>query len=321
MFTRQLGRSGIEVSALGLGGWAIGGPFWTPGGGIPVGWGQVDDAESIRAIEHAIDLGINFFDTSDVYGCGHSESILGKALASKREQVVIATKFGLKFDESTCQMRGSTSSPAYIRRACEASLRRLQTDYIDLYQFHVGKALTTQAPKVRETLESLVEEGKIRFYAWSTDDAQRAAIFAEGEHCTAVQHKFNIFYNNKKVLSLCEDENLASINRSPLAEGLLTGKFTSDSKFSDDDHRKAWDLKGGTAAKKMKQAEALRDVLTSDGRTMAQAAIGWIWARSEKTLPIPGFRTIQQVEENARAVEFGPLGGEQMRQIDMILAL
>jgi len=132
-FYRQLGRSGIRISPMGLGCWAIGGPAWR--GETPVGWGKVDDAQSIRAIHAALDLGITFFDTADVYGAGHSERVLGKALAGRRDQVVVATKFGNTFDEDTRQATGADASPEYIRAACEASLRRLNTDYIDLYQF------------------------------------------------------------------------------------------------------------------------------------------------------------------------------------------
>src|SRR5512136_272865 len=130
---RNLGRSGIEVSALGMGCWAIGGPFWS--GETPLGWGEVDDDESIRAIHAALDRGVNFFDTANVYGAGHSERVLGRAVAGRRSQVVIATKFNAVFDETTRQVTGSDTSPEGIRSACEASLRRLGTDYIDLLQF------------------------------------------------------------------------------------------------------------------------------------------------------------------------------------------
>jgi aryl-alcohol dehydrogenase-like predicted oxidoreductase len=136
MFMRQLGRSGVQVSALGLGCWAIGGPYWE--NGQPRGWGQIDDDEALRAIQRGLDLGVTFFDTADTYGAGHSERLLGRALAGKRDRVVIATKFGFMFDEATRQVIGRDASPAYIRRACAASLKRLNTDYIDLYQFHLG---------------------------------------------------------------------------------------------------------------------------------------------------------------------------------------
>ena len=144
---RTLGRSGIQVSAMGLGCWAIGGPFWR--GDVAVGWGKVDDDESVRAIHCALDLGITFFDTADVYGAGHSERVLGRALSACRDKVIIATKFGNTFDETSKQITGADASPEYIRRACEASLRRLNTDHIDLYQFHDGGYNLEHAGEVR----------------------------------------------------------------------------------------------------------------------------------------------------------------------------
>ena len=160
--TRTLGRSNIEISAMGMGCWAIGGPFWS--GETPLGWGEVDDNESIRAIHAALDLGATFFDTANVYGAGHSERVLAKALKGKRDQVVIATKFNAVFDETTRQVTGSDTTPEGIRRACEDSLSRLETDVIDLYQFHDNGFPPEQAGPVRDTLEELVAEGKIRAY-------------------------------------------------------------------------------------------------------------------------------------------------------------
>jgi aryl-alcohol dehydrogenase-like predicted oxidoreductase len=314
MFTRTLGRSNLTVSALGLGCWAIGGPFWRDG--KPVGWGQVDDQQSIASIDRALALGINFFDTSDVYGCGHSERILGGALRGRRNEVIIATKFGNLFDETTRQITGSSGEPAHIRRACEASLQRLQTDYIDLYQFHIGNYDLERAGDVRETLEALVTAGKIRWYGWSTDDPARAAFFAEGEHCAAIQQRFNLFEGNRDVLAVCEGHGLASINRGPLAQGLLTGKFNQDSQLPADDVRSSWNFQSGEQAHRLERLAALRAILTQDGRTLAQAALGWLWARSPAMIPIPGFKTVAQVEENAGALAWGPLSEEQMQAID-----
>ncbi len=129
--TRTLGRSGIEVSALGVGCWAIGGLFWEDG--KPLGWGEVDDDESVRALHRALDLGVTFVDTANVYGAGHSERVLGRAFAGRRDQVVLATKFGFTFDEETRETRGPDGTPAGLRTQLEASLRRLGTDYVDLY--------------------------------------------------------------------------------------------------------------------------------------------------------------------------------------------
>lgn len=315
--TRILGRSGIAVSGLGMGCWAIGGPAWRDG--RPIGWGDVDDAESVRAIHRALDLGVTLFDTADIYGAGHSERILGQALAGRRGQVVIASKFGQLFDETTRQAIGRDASPAYIRRACEASLRRLNTDYLDLYQFHIGDYDLERAGEVRETLEELVQAGKIRAYGWSTDDPTRARFFAEGPHCATIQQRLNIFEGNAETLAVCEAAGLGSLNRGPLAMGLLTGKFTADSTMPQNDVRSGWDFRAGVQAERLQQLDALRDVLTQDGRTLAQAALGWLWARSAITIPIPGFKTVAQVEENAAALRRGPLTAGQMAEIERIL--
>ncbi len=322
--TRKLGRSGIEISALGMGCWAIGGPFWT--GETALGWGEVDDNESIRAVQRALELGVTFFDTANVYGAGHSERVLGRALAGQRGKVVIATKFNAVFDETTRQVTGADTSPVGIRKACEDSLRRLNTDYIDLYQFHDNGFPPEQAQPVRDTLEELVKEGKIRAYGWSTDFAKSAEFFAQGEKCTSIQLQLNVFESNPDVLAVCEKYDLAAINRGPLAMGLLTGKYTAETKPSIDDVRglKSPDwmkyFKDGQPNPEfLKRREAVRDILTSGGRTVAQGALAWLWARSPKAIPIPGFRTVAQVEENCRAMEFGPLDAAQMRAIDSIL--
>jgi len=318
MFTRKIGSTDIEVSAMGLGCWAIGG--LSTRDGRPVGWGQVDDEESLRAIRKAVDVGITFFDTADVYGCGHSERLVGKALADCRDDVVIATKFGIVFDEATRNITGRNPSPEYIRSACEASLDRLDTSVIDLYQLHIAQLERDVAITVRDTLEELVADGKIRCYGWSTDDPENARIFADGPNCAAIQQKLNVFEGNDDTLAVCEDAGLASINRGPLAMGLLTGKFSRDSKLGEDDVRHHWDFTEGEKADQLDMLEAIRGVLTSDGRTLAQGALGWLWARSPVTIPIPGFKTVAQVEENCKALEFGPLSPEQMQAIEKILA-
>lgn len=321
---RTIGRSGIEVSGLGLGCWAIGGPAWRET--TPVGWGDVDDAESHRALEAAMDAGITFFDTADVYGAGHSERMLGKAIAGSRDNVVIATKFSGLFDEETKQLEGSDASPGYIKKACEASLDRLGTDYIDLYQFHNGGYDMEKAVEVRETLEELVQEGKIRYYGWSTDDPERAALFAEGARCISVQHQMNVLNDNAEMVSLCEEKNLASINRGPLAMGLLSGKYTAETTLPDNDVRgpnaptwMQYFTDGKPDSELLSILADIREILTSNGRSLVQGALAWLWGRTGKTIPIPGFKTVSQVVENAGAMEYGPLSAEQMSEIDRIL--
>ncbi|MBE9506982.1 MAG: aldo/keto reductase [Chloroflexi bacterium] len=327
MFTRTLGKSGIKVSAMGLGCWAIGGPLWYSEGTdrLPLWWGKVDDSESIQAIHRALDLGVSFFDTADSYGAGHSERVLGQALVGKRHQVIVATKFGEVFDEETKDWLGyphpdGVLTPAFIRQSCEASLRRLDTDYIDLYQCHWRDYDPSLAADLVPVLKDLVAEGKIRWYGWSTPYPERARVFAAGEHCVAIQYNYNLLERNPEMLVLCEEYNLASIARGPLAMGLLTGKFRPDSQIYQDDVRSfLWDLQQGKEAKQLEMLQAIREILTQDGRTLPQAALGWLWARGTQIIPITGFRTVKQVEENVGALEFGPLSSEQMREIDRVL--
>ena len=197
----------------------------------------VDDDESVAAVRRALELGVTFFDTADVYGAGHSERVLGRALAGHRDEVVIATKFGYTFDPGSGRSPARTPHPAYIRQACRASLRRLGTDWIDLYQLHLGDLPAAQAQEIAGTLEELVADGLIRGYGWSTDDPQRAAAFAGGAHCAAIQHELNVLADAPAMLAVCDSFGLASINRSPLAMGLLTGKYGTASQLPADDVR------------------------------------------------------------------------------------
>jgi aryl-alcohol dehydrogenase-like predicted oxidoreductase len=319
---RTLGRSGIEVSALGLGCWAAGGAT----GDAASGWSGVNDEETIRAIQRGLELGVNFFDTANVYGTGHSERILAQALGNRLNDVVIATKFGYMFDATTLEGRGVDVTSEGIRQSCEDSLRRLRRDYIDLFQFHVNDFPVEQAGDVLNTLEELVREGKIRTYGWSTDFPDRARFFAQGEHCTAIQVEMNVIDDARDIIEVCESFNLAAINRGPLAMGLLTGKYTPNTVLPLEDVRgpsaPAW-MKyfkdGKPNPEWLAKMDAIREILTSGGRTLAQGALAWLWGRSEKTVPIPGFKTVAQVEENAGAMQCGPLTKDQIAEIDRIL--
>jgi aryl-alcohol dehydrogenase-like predicted oxidoreductase len=320
MQRRRLGRSGIEVSPLGLGCWAIGGPVPVVVGEEqqPFGWGKVDDEEALRAIRRAIDLGVNFFDTANNYGAGHSERQLGRGIAGRRDEVVVCTKF----DEETRTVyfdRQMDLTFDSIRETCEASLRRLNTDYIDIYLLHNGSLEPERVPPVLDHLERLVDEGKIRWYGWSTDYADRAPEFARGPHCTAIEFRLNVIYDNREMLAVCDEHDLGAIIKSPLNSGLLSGKFNADTTFPEDDGRRGIDFREGLGAERLRQIEAMREIMTLDGRTMPQASLGYIWARSERTVPIPGFKSVAQVEENVAAINCGPLTQEQVRRIDEIM--
>jgi aryl-alcohol dehydrogenase-like predicted oxidoreductase len=327
-FFRTLGRSGIKVSAIGMGCWAIGGP-WTLGSG-QAGWSIVDDAESTRALNRALELGVTFFDTAANYGAGHSEVLLGEVFKNKRDQVVFASKFGYRVDEANRAVTAYDESDAdsdvagHLRVDLEQSLRRLQTDYLDVYQLHVWGLSIERALAAQEVLEELVKEGKIRTYGWSTDRTDAIQAFATSPNCSVVQQQLSVLDGNLALLQLCEQLNLASINRGPLGMGLLTGKFAPDTSFNPDDVRSnmTWHpgFKDGHPTREwLDKLAAIRDVLTSNGRTMAQGALAWIWGKSQATIPIPGFRTVQQVEENCKALDFGPLDTSQMAEIDRIL--
>jgi aryl-alcohol dehydrogenase-like predicted oxidoreductase len=312
---RTLGRSGIAVSAVGLGCWAIGGR----------GWGEVDDEESVRGIQRGFDLGVTLFDTADVYGYGRSERVLGRALAGKRQQAVIATKFTYSFDEETGEEFGENITPEYIRKACEDSLRRLRTDYIDLYQFHWNELPVEEAGEVRDTLDELVQAGKIRAYGWSTDFVPQARFFAEKPGCTAIQLEMSVIDDNAPMTAFIEEANLAGINRGPLAMGLLTGKYSASSKIGGDDIRAEgadwmkYFLDGTPNPEWLGKVDAIRQILTSEGRTLAQGALAWLLTRSPQMLPIPGFKTVAQVEENAATLHVPLLTQAQMDEIDTLL--
>ena len=323
---RILGRSGLEVSALGLGCWAVGGPYHG-GSNDQYGWGEVDDEETIRAIRSGLDLGVTLFDTANSYGAGHSEKVLGRALGDRRGEVVIATKWGNTFDEATRTALGADSTPKHVAESAHDSLRRLGTDYIDVLQLHLGNLPIPEALDLIPTLEELVTAGSIRWYGWSTDDPERAAAFADaGGHCTAIQYDHSVLHDNPGMVEVLASHDQAGINRGPLAMGLLSGKYHDGRKVAANDVRSMpyeWMnyFRDGTAAPEwLARIDAVREALTSDGRTLVEGALGWLWARSEATIPIPGFRTVAQAEQNAKAMARGPLSPDTFAEVEKLLA-
>ena len=315
--------NGREIPRLGMGCWAIGGPFYA--GDVPLGWGEVDDAESLRAIARAVDLGIRFFDTASNYGAGHSEEIVGRAIGN-RDDIVIATKFGHATDEKTRQATGAFADPAFIRASAETSLRRLRRERLDLLQFHLNDFPLEASDEVFETLERLKAEGKVDAFGWSTDYTDRAARHVHRSGFVSIQHTMNVFEPVPDMIDVIEKNGLISINRGPLAMGLLSGKFTPGKTVGEKDVRGAsldWMVyfkDGKIAPEFAARLEAVRNLLTDGGRTLTQGALAWLWARSPRTLPIPGFRTVAQVEENAGALAKGPLPIDVMNEIDRALA-
>jgi len=309
MECRKLGRSSLKVSPMGLGTARLAGMGWRD---------DLDPQDSslkrdaVWQIQAAVDLGVTFFDTADNYGQGLSERILGEALRGCRDGIVVATKFGedpIPDQEDPWYLDAGT-----VERKCEASLRRLGVKCIDLYLLHRRDYPLERAPEMLEVLEDLVSVGKIRYYGWSTDDVERARIFAGGEHCIAIEHRLNVFNDNAAMLDLCREQDLASLNRVPLLMGVLTGRWSTETKLEDDDPRAQW-FEHGEFLRVLACAQQIEPYLTSDGRSYVQGALGWIWARSPLTIPLPGFRNMEQMRALVQAWQFGPLSLDVMQAI------
>ncbi len=312
-----------KIKPLGMGCWAIGGA-WGPDD-VALGWSTVDDKESIRALRIAYERGITLFDTAATYGYGHSEKVLGEAFHDIRDKILIATKFGCPCDDVKKEGLGVSVERESIIAECHDSLRRLRTDYIDIYQLHIQPLEKEVAEDVIETLEYLKDRGDIRSYGWSTDTPKEAEIFLAHPACSAIQFDLNIFANNTKMVELLNKHETMGLNRQPLAMGLLSGKYNESSRFPKDDIRSEnidWMMyfqNGIPNSRLLDKLNAIREILTSEGRNMVQGALAWNWAKSPYMVPIPGFKNVSQVEANIRALEFGPLSKKQVDEIDQIV--
>jgi aryl-alcohol dehydrogenase-like predicted oxidoreductase len=242
------------------------------------------------------------------------KKLFGEAIRDIRHKVVVATKFGEMFDEGTGEELEGDVTPEYVLRACDNSLRRLATDVIDLYLFHLRDFPMDAAVGIRDVLEDLVAQGKIRSYGWSTDDVERARLFADGPHCTAIEHRLSVFEASVEMLSACEENHLASIIRTPLLTGILSGHWEPGATLPDEDRRSDW-IGEEPVQQMLRRAESLRPILTESGRTFVQGVIAWIWGTSRGTVPIPGFRTVDHATELAEALHHGPMAQEELDAI------
>lgn len=314
----------IECSPMGFGSWAIGGPFALPDG-QPAGWGHVDDDESVAAIRAAFDGGITLFDTANVYGTGHAERVLARALAGHRDEIVLATKWGNTMNEATKVLDGADGSVINMIQSLEGSLERLGTDYVDLFQFHLNDFDGPEVDALQEALEAQVTKGKIRAYGWSTDHPDRVERWLGGPNFKAVQSEINVLQDNPAMWEVAEANRLACLNRGPLAMGLLTGKYEADTKIGPDDVRGGspewlrFFVDGAPSPEYLRRLDAVREVLTSGGRSLVQGAIAWLWGRSPAAIPIPGVRTVAQAKENAAAMTYGPLTAAQVQEVADLL--
>ena len=286
---RKLGSRGPLVSAIGFGAWAIGGH----------GYGNVDDAESARAVARALDLGVTLFDTADVYGFGHSEEVLGRALQQARHNVVIATKFGVAWDVSGRTRRDS--SPAYVQRALDASLRRLNTDYIDLYQVHWPDPETPLSDTM-DALQRALAAGKIRHIGVSNFTHQQ---IADDPRVVSLQALFNMIEHEAEAdLLRVRESGIGRIAYCVLARGLLSGKFAQQPRFAGTDTR-ATDANFSTPKfyEFSSVAKRLAEIAARHGATAAQIAIRWAIDHPAVDCALVGAKTDQQIIENVHAGE------------------
>lgn len=316
---RLLGR---EVAPLGMGCWGIGGRFFA--GDQPLGFPDIDSEDAIRVIHAALDAGIDVFDTAAVYGTGRSERLLGSALKGRSEALVIS-KLGTAFDEETRQVLGDQSDPGDVAPAIEDSLRRLQRDCIDVMLLHLNDLPVAAAMPIFEEMERVRQDGKIRSYGWSTDFPASASAMAHMPGFVGVEHAMNVFVDVPSIQSVVAQQDLVAFIRSPLAMGVLTGKYDGTATVSDDDVRSVNSEKrdyfrdGKALPRYLDELEALRDLLRTRGRTLAQGALGWLMAKSDRNVSLPGARTVMQVRENAEALRFGPLPPDVMAEIETVI--
>ncbi|MDX8353268.1 aldo/keto reductase [Cognatiyoonia sp. IB215182] len=307
---------------LGLGCWAIGGPFFS--NGLAVGWGEVDDAVSKAAIATALEHGIMHFDTAQAYGCGHSEIVLGEALGDHPD-IAVATKIGLEINTETKELIGPINDPEFIRQSIDVSRKRLKRDRIDLVLHHNNELPIADAEPTFDMLATLYDQGVIGAYGWSTDVPESARAFADHPGFTTIEHAMNVFRPADQIVPVIEELNLLSLIRSPLAMGVLGGKYDAKTQFSKDEIRGSnpgWQdyFKDGKITDHyLAQLDTAREILTQNGRSLAQGALAWLWARTPNAIPIPGFRTPEQVIDLCGALEKGPLGAAEMAEIDAVL--
>lgn len=308
---RQLGNTDLKVSELSFGTWGIGGE-----------WGKTNDEEALRALDRAMDEGVNFFDTADVYGDGHSERLLAKATKGKESEIHIATKFcraGDIHDPKNYSMESVT-------KYCEDSLKRLNREQIDLFQIHCPPFEILKEGTVFEALDRLKEQGKIRYYGVSVETVEEGLFCLEQPNVSTLQVIFNIFRQKplQKLFPQAKEKGVGILARVPLASGLLTGKFTVDSTFAEDDHRhfnrdgQEFNVGETFAGLEFKKGVELSNKVAwiAEGReNLTRAALKWILEHDAISSVIPGFKNTRQVEDNLRTLQVKGYTNEEMEKL------
>lgn len=306
---RIMGKSGIEVTKIGLGLWAIGGDEW----------GEVDDRESLEMISAALDLGINFYDTADVYGNGHSETLLGRAMKGRREKFVVATKIGwLGFDHA--KRVSNYDTVGKLIAGVETNLKRLQTDYVDLIQNHIHY-WEPNSEIFLEGFQKLKKQGKVRAYGISSSDFGFIKQFDRDHQTATLQIDYSILNRTpeKKIYPYVLENDMGVLVRGPLAMGILTGKFSRETKFGEGDFRHNWidnPDENRIFLDDLEKVEKLKPL--TNGRSLAQLATQFVLHHPAVTAAIPGAKRLSQLKENIKAALLPELTPEELAQIDEI---
>ncbi|MFQ5754331.1 MAG: aldo/keto reductase [bacterium] len=304
---RTLGSTGLRVSVVGLGTWTMGGRWWGP----------AKDSDSVAAIQKALELGVNFIDTADVYGFGHSEKILGQTLGEQRKHVILATKVGIRWNNKG-QLKNDLSRE-YILTALDESLKRLQTDYIDLYQAHWPDA-NTPVEETVATLMACVKSGKVRFIGASNLSPEQLAEYRKYGPIETLQPPLNLFERQAEVqlLPICYKENIGVLSYGTLCRGLLTGKFKSEDVFKEMVRKRDPLFNGATFKRNLTIIEKLKTIAQDHNKTVAQLAIAWVLAHPAIAIALCGVRNPAQIAENAGGANW-TLTDEELKRIDKIM--
>jgi len=307
---RQLGSSQLSVSALGLGCM-----------GMSEFYGPSDQKDSIATLHHALEMGINFFDTADMYGFGDNEALLAEAFKNyPREKLVIATKFGVVRDQNNPLQRRIDGSPQYVRKACEESLRRLNTDYIDLYYQHRIDE-NTPIEDTMGALADLVKEGKVRSIGLSEPGPQTVRRAHQVHPITAIQSEYSLWTRDpeESMLPLCKELGIGFVPYSPLGRGFLTGQIKTPDDFGADDFRKhSPRFQGENFQKNLDLVKALEEMAKQKNCLTSQLALAWVLAQGDQIVPIPGTKRIKYLEENFGALDI-QLSSSELEEIEKIM--
>jgi aryl-alcohol dehydrogenase-like predicted oxidoreductase len=306
---RRLGQSSLAVSAMGLGCM-----------GMSEFYGATDDVESTATIHRAIDAGVTFLDTSDVYGMGRNEELVGRAIERRRNQVVIATKFGILRDPADPKARGTSGKPEYVQKACEASLKRLRIPVIDLYYQHRVDPDTPIEDTVG-AMARLVEQGKVRYLGLSEAGPQTIRRAHATHPITALQTEYSLWERGPEdgILAVCRELGIGFVPYSPLGRGFLTGQIKSPDDFAADDFRRMSPrFQGENFARKLDLVKTVEGLAAAKKCTPAQLALAWVMAQGEDVVPIPGTKRRKYLDENLGALNVA-LSAEDLKRIDAVI--